>query len=871
MSASSSGGSPRFPSCGKNGVTSLTQKKVLRTPCGAPSVTVTKRTMKDRSSTPPLHVHVDENTPVHVHIKKLPKPSATTSQKSHKRGMKGDTVNVRRSVRVKTKVPWMPPGKSSARHVGCKWENPPHCLEITPPSSEKLVSVMRLSDLSTEDDDSGHCKMNRYDKKIDSLMNAVGCLKSEVKMQKGERQMAKRFLEERKEELEEVAQELAETEHENTVLRHNIERIKEEKDYTILQKKHLQQEKECLMSKLVEAEMDGAAAAKQVMALKDTIGKLKTEKQMTCTDINTLTRQKELLLQKLSTFEETNRTLRDLLREQHCKEVREDSERLMEQQGALLKRLAEADTEKARLLLLLQDKDKEVEELLQEIQCEKAQAKTASELSKSMESMRGHLQAQLRCKEAENSRLCMQIKNLERSGNQHKAEVEAIMEQLKELKQKGDRDKENLKKAIRAQKERAEKSEEYAEQLHVQLADKDLYVAEALSTLESWRSRYNQVVKDKGDLELEIIVLNDRVTDLVNQQHTLEEKMREDRDSLVERLHRQTAEYSAFKLENERLKASFAPMEDKLNQAQLEVQQLKASVKNYEGMIDNYKSQVMKTRLEADEVAAQLERCDKENKILKDEMNKEIEAARRQFQSQLADLQQLPDILKITEAKLAECQDQLQGYERKNIDLTAIISDLRSRIEHQGDKLEMAREKHQASQKENKQLSLKVDELERKLEATSAQNIEFLQVIAKREEAIHQSQLRLEEKTRECGSLARQLEAAIEDARRQVEQTKEHALSKERAAQNKILDLETQLSRTKTELSQLRRSREDADRRYQSRLQDLKDRLEQSESTNRSMQNYVQFLKSSYANVFGDSPYATYLTSSPIRSRSPPT
>ncbi|XP_007471843.1 PREDICTED: outer dense fiber protein 2 isoform X8 [Lipotes vexillifer] len=588
-----------FPSCEKNRVTSLKQKKVLRTPCGSPSVTVTK---------------------------------------SHKHGMKGDTVNVRRSVRVKTK-------------------NPPHCLEITPPSSEKLVSVMRLSDLSTEDDDSGRCKMNRHDKKIDSLMNAVGCLKSEVKMQKGERQMAKRFLEERKEELEEVAQELAETEHENTVLRHSIERIKEEKDFTMLQKKHLQQEKECLMSKLMEAEMDGAAAAKQVMALKDTIGKLKTEKQMTCTDINTLTRQKELLLQKLSTFEETNRTLRELLREQHCKE---DSEKLMEQQGTLLKRLAEADSEKARLLLLLQDKDKEVEELLQEIQCEKAQAKTASELSKSMETMRGHLQAQLRCKEAENSRLCMQIKNLERSGNQHKAEVEAIMEQLKELKQKGERDKESLKRAIRAQKERAEKSEEYAEQLHVQLADKDLYVAEALSTLESWRSRYNQVVKDKGDLELEIIVLNDRVTDLVNQQQTLEEKMREDRDSLVERLHRQTAEYSAFKLENERLKASFTPMEEKLNQAHVEVQQLKASVKNYEGMIDNYKSQVMKTRLEADEVAAQLERCDKENKILKDEMNKEIET--------------------ITEAKLAECQDQLQGYERKNIDLTAIISDLRSRV-----------------------------------------------------------------------------------------------------------------------------------------------------------------------------------------------
>ncbi|CAO2611374.1 Outer dense fiber protein 2 [Lemmus lemmus] len=320
-----------------------------------------------------------------------------------------------------------------------------------------------------------------------------------------------------------------------------------------------------------------------------------------------------------------------------------------------------------------------------------------------------------------------------------------------------------------------------------------------------------------------------------------------------------------FERPEERLKASFAPKEDKLNQAHLEVQQLKASVKNYERMIDNYKSQVMKTRLEADEVAVQLERCDKGNKILKDEMNKEIEAARWQFQLQL------PDILKMTEAKLAECQDQLQGYERKTIDLTAIISDLRSRIEYQGDKLEMAREKHQASQKENKQLSLKVDELERKSEATSSQNVEFLQVIAKREEAILQAQLRLEEKTRECGSLARQLESAIEDARWQVEQTKEQALSKERAAQSKILDLETQLSRTKTELGQLRRTRDVADCQYQSRLQDLKDCLEQSESTNRSMQNYVQFLKSSYANVFGDDPYtSSYLTSSPICSRFPP-
>ena len=36
------------------------------------------------------------------------------------------------------------------------------------------------------------------------------------------------------------------------------------------------------------------------------------------------------------------------------------------------------------------------------------------------------------------------------------------------------------------------------------------------------------------------------------------------------------------------------------------------------------------------------------------------------------------------------------------------------------------------------------------------------------------------------------------------------------------------------------------------KLNDLRDRLEHSEATNRSMQSYVNFLKSSYQNTFGD-------------------
>ncbi|XP_051663401.1 outer dense fiber protein 2 isoform X1 [Manacus candei] len=789
--------------------------------------------------------------------KKLKSLRVTQKQKPRK----GDGV---RAVRVKTKAPWMPPGKARARDTTLKWEESSQRLEVTP-DSERMQSVLRLSDLSTDDDDAACSKMNKYEKKIDSLMNMVGTLKKEVKLQKMEEQeqMTKRLLEEQKEELNEVTQELVETEHENTRLRRNIERIKEEKDLTLLQKECLQQEKECLMSKLSDAERDGAAAARQIHALKNTIGRLNIEKHMSTTDISALTRQKELLLQKLSTFEETNRTLRELLAEQQNRE--KENQKILDRQAVLLKRLAESDAENMQLQIKLQEKEKEVDSLTLQIQAEKDQARKVAELTKTLENVKAHFQAQLRSKESENNRLVTHLRNLERNEAQLRADLELVMDQLKELRNKGDADKEALKKAVRAQKERAERSEEYVQKLTAQLAEKDNCIAEARSNLESWRNRCNKAVKDKGDLEMEVVGLNSRVADLMEQLAKLEEKMRDDRQNLMDKLHQQAGEANSLRKDNERLKAALGPMEDKLNQAQMEVQQLQNAVRNYEGMIESYKAQALKAREEADELAARLERAEKERKAIRDEMTQELEQTRKKFQSQLAELEKLPEILKYTETQLAQCHEQLQSYEKKNTDLCAMIADLRQLIELQGDKMEMTRERYQSAQEEKKQLTLKVEELERKLETTNAQNIEFLQVIAKREESIHQCQLRLEEKTRECSSLARQLEMAIDDAKKQVEQTRERAVSRERAAQSKLLDLETQLSRTKTDLNQLRRSKEDAQRRYESRLQDLKDRLEQSESTNRSMQNYVQFLKSSYDNVFREGAVLSF----PGRSRSP--
>ncbi|CAH2316281.1 outer dense fiber 2 isoform X2 [Pelobates cultripes] len=826
-----------------------------------------EREMKNRSPSPPLHVHVHESTPVHVHVKRTQKPTSKL-QKGAKSKLKGDIGNLRRTAKVKTKVPWVPPGKTTVRDTNFKWEGLTHRLDVTPPHMEKMLSALRLSDLSTDEEDMLHSKIHSYEKKISGLMDEMDSLRHEVNLKKKghllERYEDKlvashRLLEAQKEKLTEVSIDLEETEDENSRLRKSIDRIKEEKDFNLLQKQQLQQEKSHLLSKLVEVEMDASEAAKEVSIMRETIHRMQHEKRMTSADVNLLTRQKEILLQKLNTFEDTNRALRTLLRDQHCREAK--THRLLEQKDILLKKLSDADAERAHLQVRLLEKDKEVDDLQLQLGTEKDLARTAAEFSKSLEGTKAHLQGQLRNREADNNRLCVQLRELERHAVEQKAEMEQIIAEYKELKQKLESDKDALKKSARAQKQRSERNEEALQLLKAQLMEKNAELSKSLSSLDNWRSRYDILAKEKNKMEEEITKLSSRVSDLLALNQNREDKKRQDLEDLMDKFHQQSTEHTLLKLEHEKLKTNWTTVEEKLLLAHSEVQQLRNSVRQYEGLVDTYKEQAQKSRKEADEFGMQVEMCNSKNLNLKEEMNQELEQMRRHFQTRLADLEQLPDVLRKTENKLQDCQDQLQAYEKKNSELSSIISQLRVGMEQQGDKMESTRDRYQCSVEENKRLALKLEDLERRLDEANTQNRELLQVVAKREESIRQNQLRLEEKTCECAALTRQLEASIDDARRQVDQSREQVSSKERVTQSKILDLETQLSRTKAELNQIRRSKDDVEQRFQSRLQDLKDRLEQSESTNRSMQNYVHFLKTSYANVFGDAA----LSSSPIR------
>ncbi|CAN0351112.1 unnamed protein product [Lampetra fluviatilis] len=828
--------------------------------------------MKMRTGSPPVHVHVDEDTPVHVHLKKTRKPRVGAGS-AEGRTVVGERASARSTPRGRSRGPWIPPGKTSVRDKMYAWEGPTHRLEISPPRGADAGGMrpgLHVSDLTTTDvadaarrveeeegEEGDGEAATAFEKTVDGLLAQVSSLQAQTTQPRDARRARRGLGAVRREPVRR---------HGGVGWRAGINGGRGREGWALMGHHGGADGRDRLLGQLLEAEAVGASAAKQVAALRDFVSRMRHEKALSCSDVSRITRHKELLMEKLEEFEVANRALRRLLRNEHASGL--DVTQVMEQRDVLLRKLTLAESDNARLATRLQELEKELSQAAVQLQLEKDSARSATDASKGLEVTRAHLQGQLRSKEADNNRAATHIRGLERALEQQRLEAEALAEEVARARERGETDKEALKKATRALKTRAQRGEDAAQQLHAELLDKEAQLADTLASAEAWRSRNGKLSKEKSQLEMEVATLGERVLDAERQARAAEERARAEREASAERLHRANGDVAGARLHGERLKASLSAVEEKLHFAESEVQQLTATMKQYEGLVDGYKTQVTKTRVEADEFKVKLDLAEKENRRLRDESGREAEQMRRSVESRLSQLEPLPEMLKAAELRLRDSEATLATAHRREAEQASSLAEarLKVRAEQQALQLESVRESAASLQEVNHELQLKTDALQRRVEGAEQQSRELAQAVAQREEALALERLRGEERARDVAALSRQLELALDDARRQVEQARERAQGKERAAQAKALELEAQLSRTRAEAAQLRRAKDDAERRHASRLQDLRDRLEQSETTNRSMQSYVHFLKTSYANVFGD---AAPLASSPVRARSP--
>ncbi|XP_015210824.2 protein BCAP isoform X3 [Lepisosteus oculatus] len=753
--------------------------------------------MKARSSSP-VHVHLDEAIPVHVHVQRSQSlPSAP--EKSHivKYASMSNLEKDLRKQKEKKRT-----RKTVCRSHSSELKKSTQKPQITPKQAEKICSVIHSSDADFQKD------LDVPAKQTDSLFEEAHKSRKDVT----ERRRHCVFEDTSKElpwscssstgvraaGLTEYSDEL-----ENAVKNGNGSRLQtsslprlseldvsRDDDGAVVDQR-------LLLRTLTEAESAASSAAAQLLSLKDTLPDFSSVSRFSSPDELRMSRQKSLLMEKLENFKGVNKSLRQQLQEMQDQEaIQLQADRRVE---VLLTKLTEAEAENLNLRRHLRENERRIEELLDLRKKERENTETVVQLSKSVEATRAHLQGQLRHKEAENNRMVVQLRSLERTVTEHKLAIENLKRQMSAALDKAAQEKQALKKATRAQKHRAQRFEAAIEKCYSQLKDKDVKLTEALSAADTWKRHHEMAREEKAPLEAKIAVLQLQITDLTEQLKTGKDKARISNEDLLQKVEKLHSDNADLNLENARLMAFIADLEEKLSVSQAEVQEQVSVSHQQKDLLEQYKTQVKELQKEANELKTRCEKVLIENKRVKEGKDTEVE-----------------------------------------------------KVDQQAEELRSSLEVKDSLQEDNLQLQLRLAALQSKIEELESGNQELVHRLASQEEALQYSGKQLEERSAESLSLSRQLEAALADVKQQVSEVKDKALARESVLQSKILELETEKSRKDKELKQLRQSKLSAEKQYEIRLKDLQLSLDQSESHKQSIQNYVDFLKNSYAAMFGE-------------------
>ncbi|XP_041698695.1 outer dense fiber protein 2 isoform X4 [Coregonus clupeaformis] len=202
-------------------------------------------------------------------------------------------------------------------------------------------------------------------------------------------------------------------------------------------------------------------------------------------DNRRMSRQRGLLLEKLEVFKRINKSVRQQLKDlQDAEASRMETDKHID---LLLKKLTQAECDNLHLKRDLNDEEKMVEELMGLRKKEMENTENAVHATKSVETTCAHRQGQLRSKEADNNRLTVQLRGLERQLTAQKLEIDGLRGEISSVSQKASQEKEVLKKATRAQKQRVQRNEAAVYKCYTKLREKDVQLAEVRSERDTWR------------------------------------------------------------------------------------------------------------------------------------------------------------------------------------------------------------------------------------------------------------------------------------------------------------------------------------------------------------------------------------------------
>ncbi|XP_065597343.1 protein BCAP [Cyrtonyx montezumae] len=543
----------------------------------------------------------------------------------------------------------------------------------------------------------------------------------------------------------------------------------------------------CASHEIFGAEMAINSAENLLPAFKDILGRMTNVCKLPTSEMIVIDTQEDLLLKELTTLKTTKRLLWLLL------QTREEKHTDSNNVDALIQKLREKETHNASLRRKIVEREEQIEELSSKIQLKKVHVLKEGYPSRSVNMVEAHLQYQIQRKEMKNDELKLKTQTLEKKIAEWKLEVCDCKRQMLALREASEQKKADLRRAIRSQKRKTEHFEEAVGNLTSRIKEHEVKLSEILSASEVWRKQHDRMVEEKTMLAIQNEDLKKQITSLSEDLKRKEERRRKSNDEILGKLNSVNSENEKIFLENEKLKASLAALDTSTVSVENDLLCLQEKTKLQENVVEHYKNQVQ-------------------------ELQAEVEVLKSRYKTVFSENRRIRE---------SKC---LEVYE---------------------DKIGVNSVGNGSLEEENSNIQKKYEHLKRILEKMEFQNEELAYLIKKDDENLRCSKLQLEEKIAEYNSLTKQLESALEEGRNMVAGEFETMSHLEQALQTKMLILEYELRERQEEKKQLLYEFHCNEKHHEVCLKELENSLQRSENKNQSIQNYVQFLKTSFVTMFG--------------------
>ncbi|XP_054010205.1 uncharacterized protein LOC128893345 [Hylaeus anthracinus] len=308
--------------------------------------------------------------------------------------------------------------------------------------------------------------------------------------------------------------------------------------------------------------------------------------------------------------------------------------------------------------------------------------------------------------------------------------------------------------------------------------------------------------------------------------------------------------YEGFKEQMVEQEQQLIVVKQRFREAQDELEELRSLIQDQSAQLEDYRNKYLQAQQQVEEQRRQLDLMEMDNARMNENVTLEIGRVKNQFQEKLAELAPLPDLLKQTQVKLQEAQQMRLVAERNCEDLSRELIGCKDKMQTLQNQLDVLRSEYQAIQDERGTGSGRFDELERRNSELRHENERMKNTLARFEEHEAQLQKRIDEKMHEVTQLTAMLDQVREDSARQVARTKERCETIRRSMQGQIAEMERQLAQCRATARAAQKDRDEIRQKMQGQINNLNEAFEQAQGRIRSLQGHVNYLKTSYSNIF---------------------